>query len=237
MGGLTAFLPEAWRREHEARKAQDIGSPPVTLKTFLSFYDVPPLIDYLSLDIEGAEVPVLDEFFRHGPTCTFRLLTVEYREDAGELMRLHESWSPTATSSIRFRAWDAFFFYSRVFPWSLAMIAALELLLLFVALVAAVLLYRWLIDSAWFTRLVGGVVDAPARPTAKCLTAWIAPSKTPASGKPKSARKPPKRRPLPLPCGVAQRNPRNPFGDLSDDHDRSCRSHYRQSGGQSSGDP
>jgi FkbM family methyltransferase len=110
-GGLTAFLPEAWRREHEARKAQDIWVPTVTLKTFLSFYDVPPLIDYLSLDIEGAEVPVLDEFFRHGPTCTFRLLTVEYREDAGELMRLQRILEPHGYVLDQVRAWDAFFYY------------------------------------------------------------------------------------------------------------------------------
>ena len=110
-GGLTAFLPEAWRREHQARHSPEIWVTTVTLRDLLSLYDVPKVIDYLSLDIEGAEVPVLQDFFQ-APSCTFRCLTVEYREDAGELMRLQRILEPHGYVLDRVQAWDAFFYHT-----------------------------------------------------------------------------------------------------------------------------
>jgi hypothetical protein len=38
---------------------------------------------------------------------------------------------------------------------------ALEILLVLLALMFAVLVYRWLIHSRWFARLVGGVLEVP----------------------------------------------------------------------------
>jgi FkbM family methyltransferase len=109
-GGLTAFLPDAWRREHEHRRAPIIWVTTITLCDLLRQYKAPETIDYFSLDIEGAEVPVLEDYFHH-PMHRFRCLTVEYREDAGELMRLRRILEPHGYILDRTRAWDAFFYH------------------------------------------------------------------------------------------------------------------------------
>jgi FkbM family methyltransferase len=109
-GGLTAFLPDAWRREHEHRRAEEIWVTTIRLADLLALSKAPGVIDYFSLDIEGAEVTVLGEFFRYGcPTHRFRCLTVEYREDAGELMRLRRILEPHGYILDRTVAWDAMF--------------------------------------------------------------------------------------------------------------------------------
>lgn len=95
-GGLVSFLPEAWRREADFRHTPEIWVRSLTLGTLLDRHDAPIIIDYLSLDVEGAEYPVLKEFLRF-PTYTFRRLTVEVLNN-NALMHMHASWSHTATS-------------------------------------------------------------------------------------------------------------------------------------------
>jgi FkbM family methyltransferase len=109
-GGLTAFLPDAWRREAAARHAEEIWVTTRTLASLLVWAKAPSIIDYLSLDIEGAEVSVLQEFFDGGrPTHRFRCLTVEYRQEAAELMRLHRILEPHGYVLDHTQAWDAMF--------------------------------------------------------------------------------------------------------------------------------
>ena len=114
-GGLTNFLPDAWREEHNRRRAREIWVKTQTLASLLVAYRAPAIIDYLSLDIEGAEVPVLREYFQ-APTHRFRCLTVEYREDAAELMRLQRILEPHGYVLDRVQAWDAFFYHSQLIP-------------------------------------------------------------------------------------------------------------------------
>jgi len=109
-GGLIVFLPEAWKREARDRHTPEIWVPTTTLRAVLKRNHVPLLVDYLSLDIEGAEVPVLDEYFK-SPTHHFRCLTVEVR-DSDTLMQVRRIVEPHGYVFEELRAWDAFFTYN-----------------------------------------------------------------------------------------------------------------------------
>jgi FkbM family methyltransferase len=104
--GLTAFLPPAWREEHERRHNEEIWVEGQTLNTMLK--DCPEIIDYFSLDVEGAEVSVLEEYFKN-PQHQFRCMTVEFLQDAGTLMRLQRLMEPHGYELAQCVAWDAFF--------------------------------------------------------------------------------------------------------------------------------
>jgi FkbM family methyltransferase len=109
-GGLRAFLPEAWQREARDRNTPEIWVPTTTLRNILERNHAPKLIDYLSLDIEGAEVSVLNEYFK-SPTHQFRCLTVEFR-DSNTLMRIRRIMEPHGYTLELIRAWDAFFTFN-----------------------------------------------------------------------------------------------------------------------------
>jgi FkbM family methyltransferase len=111
-GGLSAFLPEAWRREAYSRKTPEIWVEAVTLRTLLRQHRCPYVIDYLSLDIEGAEIPVLQEHFLF-PTYQFRCMTIECL-NASDLMRLQRILEPHGYVLDRVQAWDAFFLNERL---------------------------------------------------------------------------------------------------------------------------
>lgn len=106
-GGLMSFLPRDWVVEHYSRGTPVIRVRTLSLRTLLSRHS-PQGIDYLSLDIEGAEVPVLEEYFR-APNRTIRCMTVEYRQDAGDLMRLQRILEPHGFMLDRVQGWDAMF--------------------------------------------------------------------------------------------------------------------------------
>jgi len=108
--GLTAFLPEAWRQEYDDRNAPTFWVKTVKLFDLFREHNVPKIIDYLSLDIEGGELSVLREFFRFGHTLfRFRCMTIEYQMDGGNLMRLEHLLEPHGYSLEKVQAWDAFF--------------------------------------------------------------------------------------------------------------------------------
>ncbi len=107
-GGVYNFLPQAWKDEAIDRKTPECWVNTATLNTLLSQHNCPMIIDYLSLDIEGAELSVLTEFFRI-PKYRFRCMTVEYQQDAGILMRLERLMEPHGYTLDKVQAWDAFF--------------------------------------------------------------------------------------------------------------------------------
>ncbi len=106
--GVTQFLPQAWKDEHERRHAEEIWVNVTTLYDVLDDPRVPEIIDYLSLDVEGLEVKILEEFFHH-PNRKIRFLTVEYLEDAATLMRLCRILEPHGYELAKTQGWDAFF--------------------------------------------------------------------------------------------------------------------------------
>lgn len=108
-GGLMAFLPEKSRQEHYARSMLEIWVTTTTLFNLLMVRQSPAVIDYLSLDVEGAEVPILREFFRVGHVhYRFRCLTVGH-QDAGDLMRLRRIMEPHGYELDHVQAWAACF--------------------------------------------------------------------------------------------------------------------------------
>jgi FkbM family methyltransferase len=106
-GGLVSFLPQAWRDEAASRNTPETWVRSIKLLTLLQRHNAPHVIDYLSLDIEGAEYPVLKEFFRF-PEYTFQRLTVEVL-DANRLMHMQRLLEPHGYVLDTVRAWDAFF--------------------------------------------------------------------------------------------------------------------------------
>lgn len=109
-GGLVAFLPDAWRYEATYRHTPEIWVPTTTLSNVLKRNYAPKLIDYFSLDVEGAELPILNEYFLK-PTHHFRCLTVEFRDNI-TLMRLMRLLEPHGYVLERVCAWDAFFTFN-----------------------------------------------------------------------------------------------------------------------------
>jgi FkbM family methyltransferase len=110
-GGLTTWLPDAWKREARDRNSPEIWVKSITLYDLLDRYQCPTIINYFSLDVEGAEFSILREYFHGTHRHRFRCLTVEYREDTGELMRLRRLLEPHGYVLDRTRAWDAFFYH------------------------------------------------------------------------------------------------------------------------------
>lgn len=106
-GGLSVYLPPAWQDEAARLCVTSIYVPVKTLQEILE-ETTPPQIDYLSLDIEGAEVPVLEEYFRF-PNRIINRISVEYREDAEVLARLRWIMEPHGYTLVRTQCWDAFF--------------------------------------------------------------------------------------------------------------------------------
>jgi FkbM family methyltransferase len=85
-GGLVEFMPVAWMEEHKRRENRVGMISTTTLHNLLTTTQAPSVIDYLSLNIEGAELPVLRKFFdeMNEPEARpfiMRMLTVEFRYD------------------------------------------------------------------------------------------------------------------------------------------------------------
>jgi hypothetical protein len=72
---------------------------------------MPQLVDYLSLDLEGAEYPVLKAYFG-GPAPTFfRCMTIEVGLHADHIKELCALLEPLGYRLDNIRAWDAYFYH------------------------------------------------------------------------------------------------------------------------------
>jgi len=93
----------------------DHHNPLVTLQTFplqtiLRSLQVPPVIDYLSIDVEGAEYPILESYFAN-PPAMFRCMTVEIGIHADHIDKLCALLEPLGYRLDNIRAWEAFFIH------------------------------------------------------------------------------------------------------------------------------
>jgi FkbM family methyltransferase len=113
-GGLEGLMPQGWKDEHRRRQTEVIFVNTTTLTEVFEAQNAPELIDYLSLDVEGAEVPILEEFFHAPGRRRFRCLTVEYLEDARTLMQLCQTLEPHGYILDQTRGWDACFRHSEL---------------------------------------------------------------------------------------------------------------------------
>lgn len=82
-----------------------------TLQEILSGSRVPPVVDYLSIDVEGAEYPILKSYFESDPQTLFRCMTVEVGERADDLHALWLLLRPFGYELSHIRAWDAYFYH------------------------------------------------------------------------------------------------------------------------------
>lgn len=69
---------------------------------------VPPVIDYLSIDVEGAEYPILKSYFMD-PPVRFRCMTIEIGVNADHLNQLCTLLEPFGYRLETVRDWEAFF--------------------------------------------------------------------------------------------------------------------------------
>lgn len=111
-GGLATYFPRDWYEEHQRRRNEVVAVEAITLAHLFDAYFTPPIIDYLSLDVEGAEYVILEQFINMKADCGqpvgIRFLTVEFRHDMELLERLKKLLDPYFHFD-KTQAWDAFF--------------------------------------------------------------------------------------------------------------------------------
>lgn len=81
----------------------------VPLQKVLRSLQVPQVIDYLSLDVEGAEYPILKSYFAEEPPAHFRCMTVEIGSNADHINELCALLEPLGYRLENIRAWEAYF--------------------------------------------------------------------------------------------------------------------------------
>jgi FkbM family methyltransferase len=112
-GGLAQHMPPAWIAEHSRRGTKLGVVSTTTLHHLLESVEAPTVIDYLSLDVEGAELPILEKFFsdcqENDQAYSFRFMSVEFRYDALLLDRLVERLSSKDYELDCVRGFDACF--------------------------------------------------------------------------------------------------------------------------------
>lgn len=115
--GLTSKMSKEWREEHRVRNNPMSRVNTISLANLLKKFNAPKVIDYLSLDVEGAEYAILEGFMRAlKPQSsyfgkwdyTIRYMTVEFRYDAILLRKLEELLSDHFVLD-EVRAFDACF--------------------------------------------------------------------------------------------------------------------------------
>lgn len=112
--GLTRHMNREWLQNHEFHNST---IRPVTTHTLLSIlkqYNAPPTIDYLSLDVEGAEYAILESFFQpktfREDRFHIRYMTVEFLYDRLTLAKLERLLEPQYVLD-EVRAFDACFIH------------------------------------------------------------------------------------------------------------------------------
>jgi FkbM family methyltransferase len=112
-GGLEYYMPKDWVKEHKRRGTLTFSTKVTTLERLVQWWGSPDFMDYLSLDVEGAELPILERYFLREPHTHFRLMTVEFRFDYVLLRRLQSLLEPWYVLE-EVRAFDAFFVHKDV---------------------------------------------------------------------------------------------------------------------------
>ena len=112
--GLQELMTRKFLDQHQERANPGIEVKCCTLHNALEQADAPGHIDYLSLDIEGGELPVLMDYFLKTPESErrrFGCITVEYQYDESILQSLIVLLDCYDYRFVRLSGWDAFFIW------------------------------------------------------------------------------------------------------------------------------
>ncbi len=112
--GLVAHMSPEWKDSHESHGSRYSHVNTITLNNVLGQSGAPPRINYLSLDVEGAEYAILESFlgatWPKGKSFQIDLMTVEFLYDRMRLERLEELLEPQYVLD-EVRAFDACFIH------------------------------------------------------------------------------------------------------------------------------
>ncbi len=104
-GSLVAFTDQKQIEEHARRKNDVITVPTIRLDQLLA--QAPDVIDFLCLDVEGAELPILESFFVAAQTKVFRTMAIEFNFDYAKLRSLKQLLEPFGYECCELRGWDS----------------------------------------------------------------------------------------------------------------------------------
>jgi FkbM family methyltransferase len=116
--GLKDFTRPNLLAGHETFRNPLVTVKTVTLSKLLSSLQVPAVIDYFSLDVEGAEYPILESYF-HSPEplpAAFRCLTIEVGTYADHIHELCALLEPLDYRLDNIREWEAYFIHRYLCP-------------------------------------------------------------------------------------------------------------------------
>ena len=110
--GLQELMTRKFIEQHQQRTNPGVEVEVVTLHQALEEADAPKMIDYLSMDTEGSELPILVDYFLNTPPKLrrqFKCITVEYQYDATILESLNVLLDHYGYDFVRRSGWDAFY--------------------------------------------------------------------------------------------------------------------------------
>ena len=110
--GLQELMTRKFVEQHQQRTNPGIEVKVITLHEALEEANAPGVIDYLSMDTEGSELPILLDYFLTTPASqrrVFKCISVEYQYDATILESLNVLMDQYGYDFVRLSGWDAFY--------------------------------------------------------------------------------------------------------------------------------
>lgn len=109
--GLVNYTRPNLVEGHVTHQSPVVTVRTLPLSTLIHSLRLPPIVDYLSLDVEGAEFPILEIYFRNKPATFFRCMTIEIGVHADHIKELCALLEPLGCRLDNICAWDAYFIY------------------------------------------------------------------------------------------------------------------------------
>ena len=110
--GLQELMSRKFLEQHQERTNPGVEVDVITLHQALEEANAPHVIDYLSLDTEGSELPILIDYFLRTDAedlRQFKCLSVEYQYDETILQTLNILLDWFDYEFVRLSGWDAFY--------------------------------------------------------------------------------------------------------------------------------
>ena len=107
--GLEEFTRPNLLANHAIFNNPRVTQPTVSLPIVLRAERLPEVVDYLSIDVEGAEYAILKNYFESSNARQFRCITVEIGDTQDELDKLIALLRPLGYRLDLVQAWEAYF--------------------------------------------------------------------------------------------------------------------------------